>query len=82
MTDDGPYTVTAKIGEGGMGQVYRTDYVNLDRSPRTAACANGDPAELRRRGGRSRRMSLFVIGTLVASLVVAVVAVVLLRLRL
>ena len=54
MTDDGPYTVTAKIGEGGMGQVYRTDYVNLDRSPWAPRLANGDPAELRRRERRSR----------------------------
>ena len=27
----GPYTVTAKIGEGGMGEVYRARYTKLDR---------------------------------------------------
>ena len=28
----GPYTVTAKIGEGGMGQVYRARDLKLDRA--------------------------------------------------
>ncbi len=27
----GPHTVTAKIGEGGMGEVYRARDTNLDR---------------------------------------------------
>ncbi len=27
----GPYAVTAKIGEGGMGEVYRSRDIKLDR---------------------------------------------------
>ncbi len=30
----GPYTVTAKIGEGGMGEVSRARYTKLDRARR------------------------------------------------
>ncbi len=57
----GHYDVIALIGEGGMGQVYRTDYVNLDRSPWAPRLANGDPAELRRRERRSRDVSRDVL---------------------
>ncbi len=30
-TTRGPYAVTAKIGEGGMGEVYRAREAKLDR---------------------------------------------------
>ena len=33
----GSYSVTAKIGEGGMGEVYRARDTKLDRVGRTAA---------------------------------------------
>jgi serine/threonine protein kinase len=31
----GPYSVTAKIGEGGMGEVYRARDMKLDRDVNT-----------------------------------------------
>ncbi len=39
----GPYAVTAKIGEGGMGEVYRARDARLDRAmaPRDARPAIG-----------------------------------------
>ena len=33
----GPYAVTAKIGEGGMGEVYRARDMKLDRDVKTEA---------------------------------------------
>ena len=33
----GPYEVTAKIGEGGMGEVYRARDTKLDRDVKTKA---------------------------------------------
>ena len=35
----GPYAVTAKIGEGGMGEVYRVRDTTLDRDSRSNALA-------------------------------------------
>ena len=34
----GPYAVTAKIGEGGMGQVYQATDTKLNRQVRSRSC--------------------------------------------
>ena len=42
-TTFGPYSVTAKIGEGGMGEVYRARDTTLDRDVGITARAYGRP---------------------------------------
>ncbi len=46
----GPYDVTAKIGEGGMGQVYRATDTKLDRevTPEAPEAFAADPVRLPR----------------------------------
>ena len=48
----GPYCVTAKIGEGGMGEVYRVRDTKLDRDGDTLVYPSGVPAFQHRIGFR------------------------------
>ena len=39
----GPYAVTAKIGEGGMGEVYKATDTRPDRTVATRCCLSMSP---------------------------------------
>ena len=62
----GPYAVSSKIGEGGMGEVYRTHDTKLDRDVAIKVLRElfaADPERLERFGREARTLAAFIIRT-------------------